>query len=140
MLPCPIGELQHWRARKCNELLLTTTSVGIKSYRILTNFERGCRAQRLDATKTHLFLSSSPVGVKFEMQKTDYQFYELDFDDHQEKVTEVAGEKQCSSALQQLIARSQAIGETNRSYDTALYQLEELADLTKKDVRTKSDV
>ena len=47
-----------------------------------------------EATEKYVFLSSSPANVKFEVQDSDSQLHELDFDDLLKKATEVACEKQ----------------------------------------------
>ena len=107
----------------------------------LASFESFCESiDAKDATRKHVFLSSLPSEMKFEMQEPDRQLYELNFDDLLEKANEVAGGKQSRNARQKLITRCQEIGESNRSFVTALHQLGELAYPEKADSRIKNDV
>ena len=107
----------------------------------LASFESFCESiDAKDVTRKHVFLSSLPSEMKFEMQEPDRQLYELNFDDLLEKANEVAGGKQSRNARQKLITRCQEIGESNRSFVTALHQLGELAYPEKADSRIKNDV
>ena len=61
----------------------------------MTSFENVCKSvKESNATKKHIFLSSLPADMKFEMQEFNSKLYEQYFNDLLDKALEVAGGKQ----------------------------------------------
>ncbi|XP_076824753.1 uncharacterized protein LOC143470477 [Clavelina lepadiformis] len=95
----------------------------------LSTFE--CFCDSVDATaaaRKHAFMVSLPEDVKLEMICNGAQLGTMNYEELKSKAEEVACcSLRCNKAKQQLIQRTQALGETNRSYVNALVNLGAIA-------------
>ncbi|XP_078483157.1 uncharacterized protein LOC144743396 isoform X2 [Ciona intestinalis] len=108
----------------------------------LLTFESFCDSVSAnEATKKHAFLSSLPDETKFDMRPIDGVLQNLSYEELKKRAQEVVcGIDQCAKARQQLFSRNQAIGESGRSFVTALTNLGEMAYPRESDKQIRNDV
>ncbi|XP_078492031.1 uncharacterized protein LOC144747702 [Ciona intestinalis] len=108
----------------------------------LSTFESFCLSvDATEAAKKHAFMSSLPEETKFEMEDPECSLHECTYEVLKEKAMRVAcSASRCRSTRQQLFQRTQAIGETNKSFVTAISNLGKMAYPGNNEQTTRNEI